>query len=173
MNHSASIDHLNTDIGAVRVTASMSGVLQVNLMGKTYISAVEPNEDTPHEALQMAAKAMEQILLYLAGKRKFFDLPIDWALVTPFQKNVLEITQFIPFGETLSYGQIAAKLGKPGSSRAVGGALGRNPLPIIIPCHRVVAGNGNLTGFSAAEGIFTKQQLLELEGHKIVAQKLD
>ncbi len=173
MNHSATIDHLKTDIGAVRVIASTLGVLQVDLMGRTYAPESEPKSEAPQEAVQMASKAMEQILGYLDGRRKFFDLPIDWALVTPFQKKVLEITQFIPFGEILTYGQIAVKLGKPGASRAVGGALGRNPMPIIIPCHRVVASNGKLTGFSAAEGIFTKQQLLELEGHKIVAQKLD
>lgn len=172
MNPSATIDHLKTDIGAVRVTASVLGVLQVDLMGTTYTPSVAQIIDTPQEAIQIASDALKQILEYLKGSRRFFDLPIDWALVTPFQQKVLEITQFIPFGEILTYGQIAAKLGKPGASRAVGGALGRNPIPIIIPCHRVVAGNGNLTGFSAAEGILTKQQLLELEGHKIVAQKL-
>jgi methylated-DNA-[protein]-cysteine S-methyltransferase len=173
MNLSATIDHLKTDIGAVRVTASMLGILQVDLMGKTFTPSHTPGSEPQSEAKEIACKGLEQILEYLDGRRKFFDLPIDWALVTPFQKNVLEITQFIPYGEVLTYGQIAAKLGKPGASQAVGGALGRNPMPIIIPCHRVVASNGNLTGFSAAEGLVTKQQLLELEGHKIVAQKLD
>lgn len=172
MNHLATIDHLKTDIGAIRVTASVQGVFQVDLLGKAYIPKTGLNVESPSLALQNAVAALEQILDYLNGKRKFFDLPIDWELVTSFQKSVLEITQFIPFGEILTYGQIAAKLGKPKASQAVGGALGRNPMPIIIPCHRVVAANGNLTGFSAAEGILTKQWLLELEGHKIVAQKL-
>jgi methylated-DNA-[protein]-cysteine S-methyltransferase len=172
MNPSATIDHLKTDIGAVRVTASMLGVLQVDLMGRTYTPSLARQKDPPQEAVQIASDALEQILEYLKGSRKFFDLPIDWAVVTPFQQKVLEITQYIPFGEILTYGQIAVKLGKTGASRAVGGALGRNPMPIIIPCHRVVAGNGQLTGFSAAEGVLTKQQLLELEGHKIVTQKL-
>ena len=76
---------------------------------------------------------MSQILEYLGGKRKFFDLSIDWSKITPFQMKVLEITQFIPFGEILTYGQIAVKLGKINASRAVGGALGRNPMPIVIP----------------------------------------
>ena len=172
MNHFATIDHLKTDIGAVRVTASVQGVFQVDLPGNAYKAKMDSKEESPSQALQNATTALEQILEYLAGKRLFFNLPVDWTLVKPFQKRVLEITQFIPYGEKLTYGQIAAKLGKPNASRAVGGALGRNPMPIIIPCHRVVAANGNLTGFSAAEGITTKQWLLELEGHEIVAQKL-
>ena len=170
MNHLATIDHLNTDIGAVRVTASELGLLQVDLPGRQFTPGSSVNEATSPQAQQHAATAMTQILEYLGAKRRFFDLSIDWSMITPFQIKVLEITQFIPFGEILSYGQIAAKLGKINASRAVGGALGRNPMPIVIPCHRVVASNGNLTGFSAAEGILTKQWLLELEGHKIVGQ---
>lgn len=172
MNSSATIDHLKTDIGAVRVIASERGLFQVDLLGKNYQPVAAQRSETSSQAQQHASVAMEQILEYLKGKRKFFDLDLDWSFTTPFQKTVLEITQFIPFGEILTYGQIAAKLGKVSASRAVGGALGRNPMPIIIPCHRVVAANGNLTGFSAAEGIITKQKLLELEGYKIVAQKL-
>lgn len=172
MNPSATIDHLITDIGAVRVTASEHGLLGVNLLGRKYKSEAARGSESSSQAQRHASAAMAQILEYLNGKRKFFDLDLDWSLTTPFQRTVLEITQFIPFGEILTYGQTAAKLGKISASRAVGGALGRNPMPIIIPCHRVVAANGNLTGFSAAEGIVTKQWLLELEGHQIVAQKL-
>lgn len=172
MNQLATIDHLKTDIGAVRVTATERGLLQVALLGRNYRPDPNIRSEACLPAQQHAAAAMSQLLEYLGGKRKFFDLSIDWSLITSFQAKVLEIAQFIPFGEILTYGQIAAKLGKISASRAVGGALGRNPMPIIIPCHRVVAANGNLTGFSAAEGILTKQWLLELEGHKIVAQKL-
>jgi methylated-DNA-[protein]-cysteine S-methyltransferase len=172
MNQTATIDHLITDIGAVRVTASERGLLIVDLLGRHPTTEITLKSLSSSQAHQNASAAMEQILEYLNGKRRFFDIAIDWTNTTPFQKTVLEITQFIPFGEILTYGQIAAKLGKISASRAVGGALGRNPMPIIIPCHRVVAANGNLTGFSAADGIVTKQWLLELEGHKIVAQKL-
>lgn len=172
MNQTATIDHLITAIGAVRVTASEQGVCQIDLPGRKYQRGASPENDAPAQAQQHASAAMAQILEYLNGKRRFFDIAIDWSFTTPFQKDVLEITHFIPFGVMLTYGQIAEKLGKNSASRAVGGALGRNPMPIIIPCHRVVAANGNLTGFSAAEGIVTKQWLLELEGHKIVAQKL-
>lgn len=172
MNPSATIDHLITDIGAVRVTASEQGLLSVDLLGRKQTPETAHKGEVSSQAQRHASAGMAQILEYLGGKRRFFDLDLDWSFVTPFQRKVLEITQFIPFGEILTYGQIAAKLGKISASRAVGGALGRNPMPIIIPCHRVVAANGNLTGFSAAEGIVTKQRLLELEGHKIVAQKL-
>lgn len=172
MNQTATIDHLITAIGAVRVTASEQGVCQVDLPGRKHQPESVLKNEVSSQALQHASAAMTQILEYLNGNRRFFDIDIDWSFTTPFQKKVLEITHFIPFGEMLTYGQIAARLGKSSASRAVGGALGRNPMPIIIPCHRVVAANGNLTGFSAADGIVTKQWLLELEGHKIVAQKL-
>ena len=90
----------------------------------------------------------------------------------PFQTKVLKRTLAIPFGQVLTYGQLATELDNPAASRAVGGALAHNPIPIIIPCHRVVAANGRLTGFSAAEGIRTKQWLLELEGRRVVGEKL-
>jgi len=85
---------------------------------------------------------------------------------------VLDLTRQIAFGEVLTYGEIARRLGKPAASRAVGAALGRNPMPLLIPCHRVVAANRSLTGYSAADGIKTKAWLLTLEGGKVVGQKL-
>jgi methylated-DNA-[protein]-cysteine S-methyltransferase len=86
---------------------------------------------------------------------------------------VLQLTFSIPFGEVLTYGQIATQLHKSGAARAVGMALARNPLPILIPCHRVVASTGHLTGYLGSKGIAAKQWLLEREGHRIVSQKLD
>ena len=120
----------------------------------------------------LAQQTLQQLLEYLAGKRRSFDVPIDWTCMKPFQIKVLERTAAIPYGQALTYGQLAAELNHPAASRAVGGALARNPIPIIIPCHRVVASNGRLTGFSAAEGIRTKQWLLELEGRQVVGEKL-
>lgn len=115
----------------------------------------------------------QQILEYLTGTRRDFELPLDWSSITGFQSDVLHLTYEIPYGEVRSYGEVARALGKPAASRAVGGALARNPMPILIPCHRVVAASGALTGYSAADGITTKSLLLELEGHRIVGQKLD
>ena len=97
---------------------------------------------------------------YFQGKRKDFDLPI-YAPGTPFQTAVWHEISRIPYGQTRSYGQIAAILGKPKASRAVGQAANRNPLWIIVPCHRVVGKNQALTGY--AGGLETKQALLELE----------
>jgi methylated-DNA-[protein]-cysteine S-methyltransferase len=105
-------------------------------------------------------EAVLQLKAYFAGKLKIFslDLCLD---VTPFQKKVLTALQQIPYGETASYGEIAENIGNPMASRAVGQANARNPIPIIIPCHRVVGSNGTLTGFGG--GVAVKQALLDLE----------
>ncbi len=97
---------------------------------------------------------------YFAGQRKEFDLPL--ALQgTEFQVSVLEALQRIPYGETTSYGAIAQQIGRPKAVRAVGAANGRNPIPIIVPCHRVIGSSGDLTGFGG--GLDTKAELLRLE----------
>ncbi|KAF0106336.1 MAG: methylated-DNA-protein-cysteine S-methyltransferase [Chloroflexi bacterium] len=165
---------INSLVGGVEVIAGDAGLLQVNLFGKNSISAaIDSDADNNHpQALQIARQALQEIKEYLDKKRTIFHVLVDWSQITSFQKKVLEAACAIPFGEVRTYGQLAQQLGIPSASRAVGGALARNPMPIIIPCHRVVASNGNLTGFSAADGIQTKQWLLELEGRKIVSQKL-
>ena len=164
----------NSEIGTIHVAAGISGLCIVDLLGSQE-PPVNSQESTgaSSQADEIADFGLRQILEYLQGKRRNFDLPIDWSAITAFQKRVLEFALQIPFGETCTYGQVAVSIGNANASRAVGAALGRNPMPIIIPCHRVVAANGHLTGFSAADGIRTKQWLLQLEGHKIVAQKLD
>lgn len=105
--------------------------------------------------------AMEEILEYFAGERRSFDVAVDLTGLTPFQRSVLEATAEIPFGETVTYGQLARRLDKPNASRAVGSALGRNPVPIVVPCHRVVRSDGSLGGYTAGTGY--KEQLLALE----------
>ena len=109
-------------------------------------------------------KVAEQLQEYFDGVRKRFELPLDLRSLTPFQRTVLSSIREIPAGETISYGGLARRIGKPGSARAVGRALGGNPIPIIIPCHRVLASDGSLGGYSGRGGIRTKQALLELEG---------
>ena len=106
------------------------------------------------------ANARQQLMEYFAGTRKDFDLPLSLA-GTEFQLRVLDELRRIPYGETTSYGDIAARIGKPKAMRAVGAANGRNPIPIIVPCHRVIGSTGNLTGFGG--GLDTKQALLQLE----------
>lgn len=108
---------------------------------------------------------------YFAGKRREFDLPLN-PKGTSFQKAVWSVLQSIPYGETLTYGEVAARLGQPQSARAVGGACGKNPVLLLIPCHRVVGKDGTLTGFSAAGGVAVKAQLLSHEKrHKTIQDR--
>lgn len=103
-----------------------------------------------------------QLADYLTGHRERFDILIDWSQMTPFQAQVLRAAQDIPLGSLNTYGELAKRLGKPSAARAVGRALGTNPMPIIIPCHRVVASDGSLTGYIG--GLHVKQYLLQMEG---------
>ena len=93
----------------------------------------------------------------------FWKPRLDWSQLTDFQCRVLEVVAAIPGGAKLTYGQVAARIGKPAASRAAGAAIGANPWPVLIPCHRVVGASGKLTGFSAPGGIDTKRRMLELE----------
>jgi methylated-DNA-[protein]-cysteine S-methyltransferase len=99
---------------------------------------------------------------YFAGTRRSFELALDWSLIGPFGQRVLHATAEIPYGRVLSYGEIASEAGSPGGSRAAGNALGSNPIPIVIPCHRVLRSGGALGGY--AGGPDRKRWLLELEG---------
>jgi methylated-DNA-[protein]-cysteine S-methyltransferase len=101
-----------------------------------------------------------QLAEYFSGERKIFDLPLLLS-GTEFQVSVLEALQDIPYGETASYGDVAKRIGRPKAVRAVGAANGRNPIPIIVPCHRVIGSSGDLTGFGG--GLDTKAALLRLE----------
>ena len=115
-----------------------------------------------------AQKFVNQIQQYLHAERQQFDLPIDWRIMTPFQQQVLQATQAIPYGETRSYAQIAAQIGKPRAARAVGRAQATNPIPLVIPCHRVIGSDGKLHGYGGRGGIRTKAWLLALEsGEKL------
>jgi methylated-DNA-[protein]-cysteine S-methyltransferase len=105
------------------------------------------------------------LMQYFKGKRQQFDnIPVDLNLSGTFRLHVLELIRSIPFGVVKSYGEVAHLAGSPGAARAVGGAMASNPVPIIIPCHRVIAANGSLTGFSAPGGIKIKKYLLQMEG---------
>lgn len=111
-----------------------------------------------------------QLQEYFAGKRTSFSVDLD-PVGTKFQKKVWNALSEIPYGETCSYGQIAKRVGNANASRAVGAANGRNPISIIVPCHRVIGASGKLTGF--AGGLETKEKLLALEGHKMTKAAQD
>jgi methylated-DNA-[protein]-cysteine S-methyltransferase len=128
----------------------------------------------PNKKLRPAAKwkqsgagvvgeTMRQLKQYFAGKRDTFDLPVE-PQGTEFQRTVWRSLQDIAYGETISYGELARRVGNPQASRAVGAANGQNPIPIVIPCHRVIGANGKLTGFGG--GLPTKQALLALEARQ-------
>ncbi len=106
----------------------------------------------------------EQLGEYLRGERSSFQLPVDLSGMTPFQQAVLNEVARVPRGEVVTYGELARRIGKPRAARAVGQALGRNPVPIVVPCHRVIASDGSLGGYSGRRGIETKEALLSLEG---------
>jgi methylated-DNA-[protein]-cysteine S-methyltransferase len=108
--------------------------------------------------------ALVQLQQYVAGERREFTIPIDWSVLNEFQQKALKITFAIPYGETRTYKEIALELGNPHAARAVGRAEATNPMPIVIPCHRVVGSDGKLRGYGAGAGLDTKAWLLKLEG---------
>lgn len=128
------------------------------------------NHTPPHDCqknnghLPVLAKAIAQLQDYFAGKRHDFDLPLD-PIGTPFQHRVWTALRTIPYGKTISYGELAALLGAPKSARAVGAANSKNPISIIIPCHRVIGVRGNLVGY--AGGIDAKKWLITHENTKM------
>lgn len=113
------------------------------------------------EETALLARGRAELLEYLTGARRAFDLPLD-PRGTPFQRRVWSALADIPYGQTVTYGELARRVGCPQGSRAVGQANHRNPLPILLPCHRVVGANGALTGYGG--GLELKRFLLELEG---------
>ena len=121
--------------------------------------AVAPDADWERDPAPFG-EAIRQLEGYFAGELREFDLPLA-PTGTPFQRDVLAALQQIPYGETRSYGDLAKAVGRPKASRAVGAANGRNPLPIVIPCHRAIGSDGSLTGFGG--GLETKRFLLDLE----------
>lgn len=101
---------------------------------------------------------------YLNCKRTAFTIPIDWSLFRPFQREALQVVFRIPYGETCTYHDIALEIGRPNASRAVGRANATNPMPLVIPCHRVIGRDGKLRGYGGGEGLKTKEWLLKMEG---------
>ena len=154
--------------GWVRVRASERGVVAVEWPTPEPHPLPPPGARTPlageGAAEERARQAVAEIAEYLAGQRQEFAVPVDWGAVGGFTRQVLEACAGVPFGRTVSYGELARAVGSPRAARAVGQALGRNPAPMIVPCHRVLAAGGKLGGFGG--GLDMKRRLLELEGAK-------
>jgi methylated-DNA-[protein]-cysteine S-methyltransferase len=157
----------NTPLGDFWLAASDLGLVAVHwadtpadleaYLAKRFKRAIQPDDSK-------TAEAAGQIREYLAGERREFSLDIDWSLLRPFQREVLQFTFAIPYGETRTYSEIAQHIGRPRAARAVGRAQATNPMPLVIPCHRVIGLDGKLHGYGAGEGLPTKEWLLKMEG---------
>ena len=158
MNYSYKI--MPTVIGKLKLIASDKGLAAI-LWENDKPSRVRLGTLTEDKKNPILLQAERELAEYLDGKRKVFSVKLDPA-GTPFQSKVWEALEKIPFGETRSYGQIAKQIGNIKAVRAVGAAIGRNPVSVMVPCHRVIGASGDLTGF--AGGLKIKEQLLTLEG---------
>jgi methylated-DNA-[protein]-cysteine S-methyltransferase len=157
-----------TRIGWVGVAFSERGIIALHLPRPSRAHTLRDlQNEFPRGNLIVdpPADIARELREYALGRRREFDLPLDWSAIKPFQRAVLMAARKIPFGETRSYGWIAHEIGNPRASRAVGQALHNNPVPIIVPCHRVLASNGGLGGY--AGGLALKKKLLQLEGATI------
>jgi methylated-DNA-[protein]-cysteine S-methyltransferase len=117
---------------------------------------------------ERTAVVRRELAEYLGGRRTAFSVPVDLRHVTPFQRQVLEAARRVPRGSVATYGELGRRIGRPRAARAVGQALGSNPVPIVVPCHRVLASDGSLGGYSGRGGLRTKRRLLALEGALLV-----
>ena len=156
--------YLPSPVGELLITANESAITGIYFPIRDRVPKDRAGwlEDTGHgSAGAVLAQARQQLTEYFAGGRTTFDLPLD-PTGTEFQRRVWDALRTIPYGTTTSYGAIARDLGDPHATRAVGAANGQNPIPIVVPCHRVVGAKGELTGFGG--GIDRKRWLLEHEG---------
>lgn len=151
---------LNSPVGRLLIAGDEKALQLVSFPGGSTARQPEPDWIPQRRPFSRVIQQLEQ---YFAGTRVEFDLSLA-PQGTPFQKSVWAELQKIPYGKTISYGELAQRIGNPNASRAVGAANGANPIPIIIPCHRVIGADNSLTGFGG--GIETKKQLLAIEGHE-------
>jgi O-6-methylguanine DNA methyltransferase len=161
------IGELNgTFLGDLRLAASDLGLVAVEwadsqLEFDLYLRKINRPIESNAKKIAPYAKELRE---YLSGKRSAFTIPIDWSLFRSFQREALQAVFRIPYGETSTYHDIAVEIGRPNASRAVGRANATNPMPIVIPCHRVIGRDGKLHGYGGGEGLKTKEWLLKLEG---------
>ncbi|MEU2436299.1 methylated-DNA--[protein]-cysteine S-methyltransferase [Streptomyces rubradiris] len=162
---------VGTDIGPLMLAATRNGLVNVVFHASDAVrdralqrlaarlgGRLVEDADSP-----LLAEAIRQLRAYFAGERHGFDLPLDWSLSAGFNRQVLrELASGVPYGSVVGYGDLAGRVGQPGGAQAVGMAMGSNPLPVVVPCHRVVESDGGIGGFGG--GVETKRKLLALEG---------
>ncbi|MCK6539214.1 MAG: methylated-DNA--[protein]-cysteine S-methyltransferase [Anaerolineales bacterium] len=155
-----------TPLGDFRLAASDFGLIAVEWADSqpefdSYLARLErPIQPDPKKIKPYARELAE----YLNGKRTAFTIPVDWTFFTPFQREALQAVYRIPYGETRTYAEIAKEINRPLAWRAVGAVNAMNPMPLVIPCHRVIGTDGKLHGYGGGEGLPTKEWLLKMEG---------
>jgi methylated-DNA-[protein]-cysteine S-methyltransferase len=157
---------VDTPFGPMLAATSKRGLVRfafpeesVESMLERLAARVSPRIVEAPAALEPLRRELDE---YFAGRRRTFEVPLDWSLMSPFTKRVLKATAGIPYGGVLSYAEVAGEAGSPRGSRAAGNALGANPIPIVIPCHRVLHSGGRIGGYGG--GLDRKRLLLRLEG---------
>ncbi|MFE2280958.1 methylated-DNA--[protein]-cysteine S-methyltransferase [Streptomyces sp. NPDC059454] len=162
---------VGTGIGPLLLAATREGLVNVVFHATDEVrdSALERlasrlgTEPVEEPGSPLLTEAIRQVEAYFAGERRGFELPLDWSLISGFNREVLrELASGVPFGSVVGYGDLARRVGRPGAAQAVGMAMGANPLPVVVPCHRVVESDGGIGGFGG--GVQTKRHLLALEG---------
>ncbi|MGW9631579.1 methylated-DNA--[protein]-cysteine S-methyltransferase [Agromyces sp. NPDC055520] len=152
------LTRIDSPIGRIELVADDEALTSLSIES----GAALPHDGEPEHDNDVLRAAREQLVEYFDGRRLDFDIPVRLT-GTPFQQAVWAELERLHWGEATSYGALAAAVGRPGSARAIGGAVGANPIPIIVGCHRVLASDGRITGYSGGEGIPTKLWLL---GHE-------
>jgi methylated-DNA-[protein]-cysteine S-methyltransferase len=161
-----------TPIGTVMVAVGPRGLVAVRLDASeaAFVSGLRRTFGVaPVRSAARAGEAARQVREYLQGTRLRFDLPVDLSAATDFQRRVLLAAAGVPRGEVTTYADIARRIGRPRAARAVGQALSRNPVPVVVPCHRVLAADGSLRGYLGGSGVAAKLKLLQLEGARPAA----
>ncbi|MGY6022264.1 methylated-DNA--[protein]-cysteine S-methyltransferase [Streptomyces spinosirectus] len=162
---------VGTEIGPLLLAATREGLVNVvfhatdAVRDKALARLASRLGGEPVEAPDspLLAEAIRQFSAYFTGHRRDFELPLDWSLTSGFNRQVLrELAAGVPYGAVVGYGDLAGRVGQPGAAQAVGTAMGSNPLPVVVPCHRVVESDGGIGGFGG--GLETKRKLLALEG---------
>ena len=156
----------HTALGDFRLAVSDLGLLAVEWADSqsrldSYLRRFKCAVELNQAKIKPYAKELGE---YLKGKRKDFTFPIDWSTLRPFQRETLKVVYAIPYGEIRTYAEIALHIDRPHAYRAVGRANATNPMPIVIPCHRVIGKDGKLHGYGGGDGLTTKEWLLKFEG---------
>ena len=157
---------MDSPIGTLLIAATEKGLVRISFPTETEGIVLDElaRRISPRvlKAPRKVAPVVRELDQYFAGRRKVFDVPLDWQLVGPYARKVLRATARIPFGKVSTYREVAGKAGNPAASRAAGNALGSNPIPVVVPCHRVLRTGGGLGGYGG--GLDVKELLLRLEG---------